>query len=383
MEAGLILYLRDITEQKRTELEGSRLLEERQRFFTVTEGSPDFIAMCDRQAKLFYANPAAIKLIGIKSLDRVNALEIREFFFPEDQHLILHEFLPAVLREGHGEIDIRLRHFTIGTPIWMRCQFFLLRDAANSAVGFACISRDLTPERLNASAGAQTERLAAVGRLVASIVHEINNPLDAIGNLLYLSRTSDDLLEIRDYINTAERELQRVSAITHQTLRFHKQSPDPAPVLCQELIEQGLFLFERRLVNLPVVVERRKQASKPVNCFEGEIRQVLNNLIGNAIDAMQSAGGRLILRSREATDWKTGHKGLSITVADTGAGMTLQVQNKIFEPFFTTKGVNGTGLGLWICHEIVKRHHGALRVRSSQAENRHGTVFTLFLPLVQ
>ena len=117
-----------------------------------------------------------------------------------------------------------------------------------------------------------------------------------------------------------------------------------------------------------------------MHCFEGEIRQVLSNLVSNAIDAMQPQGGRLLLRSRPGTDWKTGRRGLVITVADTGTGIPARVLKRIFEPFYTTKGMSGTGLGLWISREIIDRHHGVLRFRSSQKEGGSGTVVTMFLP---
>jgi signal transduction histidine kinase len=122
------------------------------------------------------------------------------------------------------------------------------------------------------------------------------------------------------------------------------------------------------------------RAGRSINCFDGEIRQVLSNLVGNAIDAMQPGGGQLLLRSRESTDWRNGAKGLTLTVADTGIGMTPAVMERIFEPFFTTKGSNGTGLGLWVSEDIVKRHRGILHVRSRQRDGLGGTVFALFLP---
>jgi signal transduction histidine kinase len=117
-----------------------------------------------------------------------------------------------------------------------------------------------------------------------------------------------------------------------------------------------------------------------VVCLDGEIRQVLNNLVGNAIDAMAASGGRLLLRSREGTNWTSGAKGVVFTVADTGSGMRPETVARMFEPFFTTKGLSGTGLGLWVSHDIVQRHHGKLRVKSTSKQGQSGTVFTLFLP---
>ena len=115
-------------------------------------------------------------------------------------------------------------------------------------------------------------------------------------------------------------------------------------------------------------------------CFDGEIRQVLNNLVGNALDAMPAGGGKVLLRSRDATNWRTGEQGLTITVADTGTGMSPQTLKKLFDAFYTTKGLGGTGLGLWISKEIVTRHRGTLLVRSRQTPGRSGTIFTMFLP---
>ncbi len=134
------------------------------------------------------------------------------------------------------------------------------------------------------------------------------------------------------------------------------------------------------LVNSTISVSMRRRAAESITCFEGEIRQVLANLIGNAVDAMISDGGRLLLRSRDATHWPTNRKGLVITVADTGSGIPPEARKKIFDAFFTTKGEGGTGLGLWVSNEIVARHQGSLRFRSSRRAGRSGTVFTLFLP---
>jgi signal transduction histidine kinase len=131
-------------------------------------------------------------------------------------------------------------------------------------------------------------------------------------------------------------------------------------------------------VNNQISVEKRKRATNPVYCFEGEIRQVLGNLIGNAIDSMPT-GGRLILRSRDATSWNNGVMGVVLTVADTGTGMSKEVQKRIFDAFYTTKGIGGTGLGLWISSEIIAQHHGELSMRSSQIAGMSGTVFSLFL----
>jgi signal transduction histidine kinase len=254
------------------------------------------------------------------------------------------------------------------------------READGTISGIIALGVDVTESKRAELALMQTEKLAAVGRLASSIAHEINNPLESVTNLLYLARETAWNPETREYLEIADRELRRVSVIANQTLRFHKQSSRPQWVSPHELIASTLSIYQGRLVNSNVDVEKRIRTVRTVLCFEGEIRQVLSNLIINAIDAMHPRGGRLLMRSREGTDWKTGRKGLILTVADTGSGMSLDTAARIFEPFFTTKEIGGTGLGLWVSHEIVERHGGALAVRSNQDPGRSGTVFTLFLP---
>ena len=230
------------------------------------------------------------------------------------------------------------------------------------------------------SALVQSEKLAAVGRLASSISHEINNPLEAITNLLYLIALHDDLpQELKIYVHMAQSELARVSQIATQTLRFHRQAVKPTWVTPGELIDAVLNLYQGRLANSGIKVNASYSTQTRVLCFENDIRQVLNNLIANAIDAMRT-GGQLVTRAHDAIDHATGRKGVRLTIADTGHGMSPTVLARLFEPFYTTKALNGTGLGLWISEGIVQRHQGRLSVRSTPDPVRHGTVFSLFLP---
>ena len=240
-------------------------------------------------------------------------------------------------------------------------------------------STEITHQRRAEAALIQSEKLAAVGRLASSISHEINNPLEAITNLLYLIVNNPGLPEdLKIYVNMASSELSRVSQIATQSLRFHRQAVAETHVTAAELVDAVVRLYTGRLVNSGIHLEARYATQTTVLCFENDIRQVLNNLIANAIDAMRG-GGRLVIRAHNTQDRK-GRSGVRITIADTGHGMTPQVAARIFEPFFTTKDLNGTGLGLWISSGIVERHQGSLRVRSSTSPGAHGTVFSLFLP---
>jgi signal transduction histidine kinase len=241
--------------------------------------------------------------------------------------------------------------------------------------------RTMLDERHRAEAALiQSEKLAAVGRLAASISHEINNPLESVTNLLYLIRQEDHLPDrALAYLTLAERELARVSEIAGQTLRFQRQSSNPTSVTPEDLLDSVIALYQGRLINAHIKLDFQHQSATPIMCYEGDIRQVLNNLVGNAIEAMRS-GGRLLIRTRDANCWRTGRPGVRITVADTGSGMPADVLAHIFEAFYTTKGLAGTGLGLWISHGIVHKHTGVLSVRSSMREPHTGTVFSLFLP---
>lgn len=242
---------------------------------------------------------------------------------------------------------------------------------------------ETTERRRAEEALRRTEKLAAAGRLAASIAHEINNPLEAVTNLLYLIRQGPLDEESAGYADMAANEVARMSDITQQTLRFYRQSTLPVVFHVSELIDSVITLHQGRLTALQVDVYRDYQPDVRLFGFAGELRQLFANLIGNAIDSMSPGGGRLLLRVRYAQRAADAHAGgVRITVADTGAGMSHEVRERIFEPFFTTKEATGTGLGLWVSAGIVTKHHGSIHVRSRiRSEGRRGgTVFTVFFP---
>jgi two-component system, NtrC family, sensor kinase len=228
-----------------------------------------------------------------------------------------------------------------------------------------------------AAALMQTEKLAAVGRMASSMAHGINNPLEAVTNLLYLALHKVQDAEVAVWLAQADQELRQLSLIANQSLQFHKQLSVQQAITCLELIEDTLVAFRGRLTNAKIQVEKRMRAIEPVECSAGDIRHALGNIVTNAIDAM-SQGGRMMLRSRLGTNWTTGKSGIFLTVADTGSGMDAATDLRAFEAFFSTKGIGGSGLGLWIAAEIMQRHGGRIALRSRQGK---GTVAVLFLPL--
>jgi PAS domain S-box-containing protein len=229
----------------------------------------------------------------------------------------------------------------------------------------------------------KAEKLAVTGRLAASIAHEINNPLEAITNLLFLLRNYCDLHDpALNYVTMAEYEVRRIAEITQQTLRFYRQPTLPARTKMSELLDSVLSLYQGRVNSLNIRVERKYDADLDLFCFAGEIRQVFANLVGNSIDA-SSAGGRLLVRARRSRNWKHPQQtGVRFTTADTGAGMEAEARKRAFEAFFTTKEVTGTGLGLWVSSEIINKHHGTIQLRSRTASSGRpsGTVFQFFIP---
>jgi PAS domain S-box-containing protein len=265
---------------------------------------------------------------------------------------------------------------------YWNCNYSPIYNSDREVEAIAAAVQEITHQKKSEQALVQSEKLAAVGRLASSISHEINNPLEAITNLLYLIGESDDLPpSLMEYVYTAQSELSRVCQIATQTLRFHRQAVNATYVTARDLVEAVLNLYQGRLANSGITVETSFSTSTPILCLENDIRQVLNNLIANAIDAMRH-GGRLLVRAHNATDLVHAdlRKGIRITVADTGHGMSPAIRSRIFEPFYTTKELNGTGLGLWISLGIVERHHGRLTLRTTQHPVHHGTIFSLFLP---
>jgi signal transduction histidine kinase len=233
--------------------------------------------------------------------------------------------------------------------------------------------------RVSEAALRRSESLALVGRMASSIAHEINNPLEAVTNLLYLLDGSPLTPEQRGYLDTARRELMRVSEIAVQTLTFNRQRDIKGPASMSALLDSVLVLYQGRLAGSQIVIERRYQNTPPFTCYPGELRQVFANLIGNAFDAMRD-GGRITLRERAATQPKTGLPGVRITLSDTGHGMSSEVKANLFQSFKSTKGLGGSGLGLWISKGIIEKHHGSIHFCSSTTPGSSGTMFSIFIP---
>ena len=225
----------------------------------------------------------------------------------------------------------------------------------------------------------RSEKLAAAGRLAASIAHEINNPLEAISNAIYLARSSPSS-EIPLYLKLADEELARVAQITKQTLGFYRETATPGVVKLSVLLDGLLILFNRKLEEKNLSIKKQYRDELDIWGLEGELRQVFANQIANAIYAMPR-NGCLTIRIRRSKSWSNGQcPGTAVSLIDNGSGISSESLTKIFDPFFTTKQDIGNGLGLWITRDIVTRHGGSIRARSNARPGASGTIFTTFLP---
>ena len=372
---GVIVMGHDVTARRHAELE---LRNSEERFRALSQHSPLGIFQADLNSRITYVNPQILKTFG-RTEKELLGLQWLHHINPADLHRLSDDWPIAIAENRPFQAEYRI-FMPDGQERTVYGRSVMVLDEHGQPSSVVGTLDDVTVRRQSETALRQTEKLAAVGKLASSIAHEINNPLESVTNLLYLAQTSENLTDIHHHLEIAEQELRRVSAIANQTLRFHRQATRPIAVRPEELLETVLGVYQGRLLNSKVVVSERLRATRSITCLDGEIRQVLNNLVGNAIDAMHGSGGTLYLRSRDATHPKSGAPGILFTIADTGAGMSQATLGKIFEAFFTTKGVSGTGLGLWVSHEIIERHHGTMKVRSSDRKMTSGTLFSLFLP---
>ncbi len=375
-QLGVILYAhRAYVRRYRDAMEELQL--NRRIFRSVTSGIT--VARAEPDCPLVYVNPAFEVITGYtieESLGK-NCRFLQGGYHDQPGLTLIRE----ALAQGR-EVKAIIRNYRKdGTAFWNELSISPIRNHEGKLTHFVGIQQDVTSRVEFEEALRESEKLATAGRLAASIAHEINNPLEAITNLIYLARKAQNLDEVEQHLSVADAELRRVALLTSQSLRFYKQSSAPQAVKAGDLLDSVLDVYARRLQSMRIEVEKRERTCDSIVCFESEIRQVLSNLIRNAMDAMKGrSGGRLVARTHESVDWRRDLRGVMITIADTGTGMSREVQNRIFDAFYSTKGNSGTGLGLWVTREIVTRHKGRLRVRSCNIPGRSWTVFELFLP---
>jgi PAS domain S-box-containing protein len=354
-----------------------RLQASEARYRSLTLASSSIVWTADVHGNLIEPLPSWEAYTG-ETFEQYRGRGWTEAIYPADRKRIVPaiEAAAAGLRPFQNEFRLRRHDGQYRSVLWRGVPVFREDASVKEWVG-TCI--DIQDRKDSEAALQKSERLALAGQLAAGIAHEINNPLEAVTNLIYLlsTRVTDD--ESRQYCSLAQRELTRVTEISGQTLRFYRKSTKPVETEVSELLDSLLHLFHPKFSrrNLQVQIDLRR--APKILAFPNELRQLFANLISNAIDATPP-GGRLRVAARPARNWGTeSQRGVCVVVADTGSGIPEHIEQRIFEPFVTTKGDAGTGLGLWVCDDIVKRHGGNLRLKT-RTGGRSGTVFSVFLP---
>src|SRR5690242_80782 len=374
---AICMVVTDLTEQKRQEqvIEAGRLPR------LILDQAMEAIAVCDSTGCIILASKALHELCGcnplLRPFDEVVSLDE-----PGGQRENKTKFhLSSVLRGDRYRCEEVLVRVEGREPVHMLLSAGPIMLPGAEAAGCVVTLFDIEDRKRAEDALRRTEKLAATGRLAAMIAHEINNPLEAITNLLFLISQSPELSPAaNEYARLAQAELARVAHITKQTLAFHRGTHGPGPVRVPELIDSVLYLYERRIHAKHIELCKEIEFEGEIHGFANELRQVVSNLVENAVEACP-VGGRMRLRAYRSSEWNNSHlPGVRIVVGDNGPGIPETESARIFEPFYTTKGERGTGLGLWVTQGIVAKHGGFIHMRSSTDQLRSGTVFSVFFP---
>ena len=293
---------------------------------------------------------------------------------PEDRSRVERALRDALAGRGEYESEYRTV-WPDGSLHWIASKGRGYYDRLGKPLRMTGVALDITGRKQTEDALVRSEKLASVGRMAATMAHEINNPLEAVMNALFLISCDQTLSpDARLSLELAQRELDRVAHMTRQTLGFYREHARPAAVYLPGLVDELAGLYARKLDDKRIALERTYRGSGQLNGVAGELRQIVSNLMANSIDAL-SPHGAIYVR---IADFRQKHYGIRLTVADNGSGIERHDLASIFEPFFTTQKEVGTGLGLWVTRQIVEKHGGSIRVRSKLGK---GTVFTIYLPL--
>ena len=362
-----IAVIEDLTSQHRTE---DALEEVRAEQMQLMEAIPEMVWVAGPAGEPEYVNQRWRVFTGAEpTREPFGGLEL---IHPEDRERTAEVFVDALRSKRAYEVEHRMRRAD-GNYRWVLARAQPLIDALGKVAHWFGASTDIQDRKSAEGLLQRTEKLAAAGRLAATVAHEINNPLEAVGNLLYLALQDQGLPVVSQrYLRMANEELRRVSHIVSQTLSFYRESNVPQSIDLCDLVNDVVSLYQRKLDARQIRVVRSME-SVTVEGIAGELRQVIANLMSNAVDAMEP-NGVLAIEVRPQKDE------VRLTISDTGHGIATAVLSRIFEPFFTTKKDAGTGLGLWVSKEIVEKHQGRLDVASSQQDEDHGTVFVMTLP---
>lgn len=345
---------------------------------SIVASSDDAIVSATLQGRVMSWNRGAERIFGYTTQEMVGQPLMRLTESAADKDLRWR--LAQVGRGEESRPYETVRCCKSGKQIHVSVTMSPLRDATNRIIGVADISRDASDREQAERDDRVHERLQAMARLASRLAHDINNPLTSVTNLLFLLEKEVFSPAGAHYVSLAHRELRRVAGISAQALNLYHITGDPESISIHDIVDDALAEHEDRCQTLGIHVVREYRVVPRIRCYVAELRQVLTNLVGNAVDAMPG-GGHLRLRICECRDWVGSGRCLRITIGDTGRGMSAETRRRLFEPFFTTKQATRTGLGLWSCAHVVTRNGGRILVRTRQNGGCSGSVFVLMLPL--
>lgn len=377
----LIVWLITALQSARIGLQRSqaKLLESEARFRSVAESIPQLVWSTSGDGVVEYINRRWCDYSG-QSLEEALNAGWQAVVHGDDRSRITAAWQRCLGSGDIFEMEIRLRRAD-GVYRWVLARALPLRAGNGQILKWFGTCTDIQRQKQAEEALRRSEKLAAVARLASSMAHEINNPLASVTNLLYLLEkgTAADPVS-HEYVRAAQSELARVAHISNQTLGLYREPSVPVRLKVAEVMDALLELYSSKIREHEVAIDKRYQCLGEVRGHRGDLRQLLSNLLLNALESIDARGSIEIRIHAAHAVRAVGSGGVRIVIGDTGRGIPPEHRRKLFEPFFTTKPEKGTGLGLWVAQEIVQRYGGAMRMRSSVRPGHTGTVVSIFLP---
>jgi len=374
--AGQILgTVRDVTEIKKSEevlRNNSKRLGE---LAAIVESSDDVILSKDLNGIITSWNAAGTRVFGYSAEEVIGSSILK--LIPEHLHSDEKTIIESI-RAGQ-----RIEHFETvrltksGQLLDVSLAISPVRDEHGQVIGASKILRDISERKRMEESLLQAEKIAATGRMAATIAHEINNPLEAVMNLLYLLRPMVTDSAGINYLSSAEDELGRVSHITKQTLGYYRENASASNASLTEITLHVITIYEPRCKAAGIEIRASLDSSRKVMLRRGEMMQVISNLIANSIYAM-STGGVLSISVEDA---EGSLDGIILTIQDYGVGIAAEILPKVFDAFFTTRSTVGTGIGLFVAKQFVEGHGGQIEIESRNDGEDHGTTVRVFLPM--